>query len=209
MTYLNYIFFTRWLYFHHYWWRERGKNQFFKYFWKILLKFEKHFFENSWNSWTRVRMEFDFFSIFRFFSSTMTLDNLNTKKIRVPYEPLLKTFQKPNYFYSEQSLCINNSNSHCLDQISCFILITALSLFRFWVIKTLHEKKNFRLTEICEKDRKDFVSFRFTEISYFLNSPSNKNVGKQHLSTNAYFCVNMKFLCTIAGGKDEIFYIAL
>ena len=177
MTYLNYIFFTRWLYFHHYWWRERGKNQFFKYFWKILLKFEKHFFENSWNSWTRVRMEFDFFSIFRFFSSTMTLDNLNTNKIRVPYEPLLKTFQKPNYVYSEQSLCINNSNSHCLDQISCFILITALSLFRFWVIKTLHEKKNFRLTEICEKDRKDdfFVRFRifpfhgniiFSELSF-------------------------------------------
>ena len=96
---------------------------------------------------------------------------------RVPYEPLLKTFQKPNYFYSEQSLCINNSNSHCLDQISCFILITALSLFRFWVIKTLHEKKNFRLTEICEKDRKDdfFVRFRifpfhgniiFSELSF-------------------------------------------
>ena len=159
-------------------------------------------------------MEFDFFSIFRFFSSTMTLDNLNTKKIRVSYEPLLKTFQKPNYVYSEQSLCINNSNSHCLDKISCFILITALSLFRFESSRHCMKKRIFVLQKSVKRTEKmifssGFVSFRFTEISYFLNSPSNKNVGKQHLSTNAYFCVNMKFLCTIAGGKDEIFYIAL
>ena len=37
---------------------------------------------------------------------------------------------------SEQNLCINNSNSHCLEQILCSILIIALYLFRFWVIKS-------------------------------------------------------------------------
>ena len=49
-----------------------------------------------------------------------------------------------------------------------------------------------------------FVYFRFTEISYFLTFPSNENVRKQHLSANAYFCVNMKFSYMIAGRKDEI-----
>ena len=48
------------------------------------------------------------------------------------------------------------------------------------------------------------VYFRFTNISYFLNFPSNEYVRKQHLSTNAYSCVNMKFSYTIAGRKDEI-----
>ena len=43
-----------------------------------------------------------------------------------------------------------------------------------------------------------FVCFLFTEISYFMNFPSNENVRKQHLSVNAYFCVNMKFSYTIA-----------
>ena len=54
-----------------------------------------------------------------------------------------------------------------------------------------------------------FVCFRFTEISYFLNFPSNENVRKQHLSANAYSCVNMKFSYTIAVRKDEIFYVVL
>ena len=49
----------------------------------------------------------------------------------------------------------------------------------------------------------------FTEISYFLNFPSNKNVTKQHLSANAYSCVNMKFRYTIAVRKDGIFYAVL
>ena len=49
-----------------------------------------------------------------------------------------------------------------------------------------------------------FVYFRFTEISYFLTFPSNENVRKQHLSANAYFCVNMNFSYMIAGRKDEI-----
>ena len=54
-----------------------------------------------------------------------------------------------------------------------------------------------------------FVCFRFTEILYFLNFPSNENVRKQHLSANAYSCVNMKFSYTIAVRKDEIFYVVL
>ena len=62
------------------------------------------------------------------------------------------------------------------------------------------EKIIFSLVSVC---------FRFTEISYFLNFPSNENVRKQHLSANAYFCVNMKFSYTIAVRKDEIFYVVL
>ena len=49
-----------------------------------------------------------------------------------------------------------------------------------------------------------FTCFRFAEM-YFLNFPSKENVRKQHLSANAYSCVNMKFLYTIAVRKDEIF----
>ena len=44
ITYLNY-FFTRCLYFHYYWWWERRKNQFPKYLWPILLKFEEKIVE--------------------------------------------------------------------------------------------------------------------------------------------------------------------
>ena len=175
MTYLNYIFLLDGYIFTTIDDEKKRKVNFPSIFERFYLnlrnffwKFMKFMNKDSYGVW--------FFSIFRFFSSTMTLDNLNTKKIRVPYEPLLKTFQKSNYAYSEQSLYIN-SNSHCLDQISCFILIIALSLIRFWVNKTLHEKKNFRLTEICEKNRKDnfFVRFRifpfhgniiFSELSY-------------------------------------------
>ena len=54
-----------------------------------------------------------------------------------------------------------------------------------------------------------FICFRFMEISYFLNFPSNKNVRKQHLSANTYSCVNMKFSYTKAVRKDEIFYVVL
>ena len=52
-----------------------------------------------------------------------------------------------------------------------------------------------------------FVCFCFTEISYFPNLPSNKNVKKQHLFANAYSCVNMKFMYMIAVRKDEVFYV--
>ena len=54
-----------------------------------------------------------------------------------------------------------------------------------------------------------FVCFRFTQISYFLNFPSNKNIGKQHLSANAYSCLNMTFPYTISMHKDEILCVVL
>ena len=54
-----------------------------------------------------------------------------------------------------------------------------------------------------------FVCFRFTEISYFLSFPSKENLRKQHLSANAYFCINMKFSYTIAGRKYETSYVVL
>ena len=59
-------FFTRCLYFHHHWWWEKGKNQFFNYFWRILLKFEEKILEIQYS------------------------------KNRTPYKRLLTTFQKSN-----------------------------------------------------------------------------------------------------------------
>ena len=38
-----------------------------------------------------------------------------------------------------------------------------------------------------------------------LNFPTNENARKQHLSANAYSCLNMKFLHAIAASKDDIF----
>ena len=74
---------------------------------------------------------------------------------------------------------------------------------------TLHGNRNFRLTKICEKDRKDqiFISFRMFSFhgNIIKNFPSNENVRKQHLSANAYSCVKMKFSYTIDVRKDEIF----
>ena len=37
--------------------------------------------------------------------------------------------------------------------------------------------------------------------------PFHRNIRKKHLSTNAYSCVNMKFLYTIAVCKDKVFYV--
>ena len=54
-----------------------------------------------------------------------------------------------------------------------------------------------------------FVCFRLTEISYFLNFPSNENARKQYLSANAYSCVNMKFQYMITLRKVEILYVVL
>ena len=43
-------------------------------------------------------------------------------------------------------------------------------------------KKNLRkLRKFVKKDRKDIAGFRFTEISNFLNFPSNENARKQHM----------------------------
>ena len=77
-----------------------------------------------------------------------------------------------------------------------------------WVLHrrvTLHEKRIFVLRKYVKSAEKitfSFVFVCFTEISYFLSFPSNENVRKQHLSANAYFCVNMTFSYMIAGRKD-------
>ena len=77
-----------------------------------------------------------------------------------------------------------------------------------WVLHrrvTLHEKRIFVLRKYVKSAEKITFSFAFvcfTEISYFLSFPSNENVRKQHLSANAYFCVNMTFSYMIAGRKD-------
>ena len=76
------------------------------------------------------------------------------------------------------------------------------------------KKKVFLLRKFVKRTGKiifslAFICFRFTEISNFLDFPSNENVRKQYLSANTYFCVNVKLSHTIAGRKDEIFYVIL
>ena len=76
------------------------------------------------------------------------------------------------------------------------------------------KKKTFVLRKFVKRAEKIIFSLvfegcRFTEISFFLNFSSKENVRKQHLSANAYSCVNIKFSDTIAGRKDKIFYVVL
>ena len=104
------------------------------------------------------------------------------------------------------------------------LYLFCLHLYLNYSFSALHEKKDFRLTKICRKDRKVhfFVSFpmlSFTEILYFLKFSSNRNVRKEHLSVFKflqYFWLNMKFsfpilrfqvnyLLTILKEKDDIF----
>ena len=77
---------------------------------------------------------------------------------------------------------LNANNCHCMKK-------------RIFVLRKFVKRAEtiiFSLVSVC---------FRFTEISYFLKFSSNNNVRKEHLSTNAYFCVNMKFSYTIADVK--------
>ena len=75
------------------------------------------------------------------------------------------------------------------------------------------KKKIFVLRKFVKRAEKIifllvFEGFRFTEISYH-NFPSNENARNLYLYANVYPCVNMKFLYTIAGRKDEIFYVVM
>ena len=82
---------------------------------------------------------------------------------------------------------------------------------------SLHERRNFCLTKISEKDKKNhiFVSFhmlpfqeniKFSELFF---KQKCKKVASSCKCVFLYSCINMKFSYTIAGRKDEIFYDAL
>ena len=79
---------------------------------------------------------------------------------------------------------------------------------------SLHERKNFRLTKICEKEKNYhiFVSFHispFQENIKFSELSFKQKCKKAASSCNCVFlysCTNMKFSYTIAGLKDENFY---
>ena len=69
------------------------------------------------------------------------------------------------------------------------------------------KKRIFALQKYVKRKKKiafslAFVCSCFTEMSYFLKFLAKKNVGKQHLSANAYSFVSMKFPYKIAGCKD-------
>ena len=110
-------FFTRYLYFYHKWWWEKGKNQFFRYFWRILLKVKEKVLEIHKHWWLLI---------------TWILNKLNSIKT-------LKAFQKSDHLTANffTKFTFDNSNSPCQHVLDIFylILIIALSLFRFWVIK--------------------------------------------------------------------------
>ena len=100
---------------------------------------------------------------------------------------------KKNSCYMEGSILNYFSNKETI-----FCMRIRIFFLRKFVKRT--EKIIFSLVFVC---------FRFTGILYFLSFPSNENVRKQHLSANAYSCVNMKFSYTITVRKDKIFYIVL
>ena len=104
--------------FHHYWWWEREKNQFFKYFFKILPKFDKKILEIHEQSWLWI---------------TWILKKLDSIQTLVEDIPKIKL---SHWSLQSKTYTFNNSNSYCLEQILCFILIITLSLLRFWVIKS-------------------------------------------------------------------------
>ena len=95
--------------------------------------------------------------------------------------------------------------SHGFKEVNIIQSYTSSAVLLLKRILSAYEKK-------CRKDHicVCFCIFPFHGIIlYFLMFPSNENVRKQHLSTNAYFCVNVKFPYVIGGRKDEIFCVAL
>ena len=56
MIYLGYICFNSRLYFYHSWWWEREKNQFFMYFWRILLNVEEKDLEINKHCWLSIQV---------------------------------------------------------------------------------------------------------------------------------------------------------
>ena len=79
--------------------------------------------------------------------------------------------------------------------------------FSFSCFFTPWKKEFFVLRKFLKRTEKIIFCFCFTEILYFLSFPSNKNARKQGLSANAYSCVNMTSLYTIAGNKHKVFYV--
>ena len=70
-------FFTRCLCFYHKWWWGRGKNQFFKYFLRILIKFEEKVLEIDKHCWLLITWRFkklnSIQSLWRHFRNQSTL----------------------------------------------------------------------------------------------------------------------------------------
>ena len=78
----------------------------------------------------------------------------------------------------------------------------------------MKKKKNFRLTKISEKDRKDSTFVIFHMFSFHENILFSELSFKRKCKKAASFCKRVflpkyKFSYTIAGRKDEIFYIVL
>ena len=117
LTCINFFFLTRCLYFHHFWW-EREKNQFFKYFSKILPTCDKKILEIHEQSWLWI---------------TWILKKSDSIQTFVEDIPKIKL---SHWSLQSKTFTFHNSNSHCLAQIWYFILIITLSLFRFWVMKS-------------------------------------------------------------------------
>ena len=117
LTCINFFFLTRCLYFHHFWW-EREKNQFFKYFSKILPKCDKKILEIHEQSWLWI---------------TWILKKSDSIQTFVEDIPKIKL---THWSLQSKTFTFHNSNSHCLAQIWYFILIITLSLFRFCVMKS-------------------------------------------------------------------------
>ena len=109
---------------------------------------------------------------------------------------LLSFFWWQFFMVISKMITIKNSFAPTFRSFLCtvlyFLCAFSAKMATYSLVIALHEKKNFRLMKIWKRTEKIifslvFLSFRFTEKSYFLDFSSNENVRKQHLSANVHF----------------------
>ena len=101
-------------------------------------------------------------------------------------------------------------NLTSLDQDHFIFYCSNKKVMKTLVLQHSLKKRIFVLRKFVKTVEK--IMFLFVLVCFchgniiFSELASNENVRKQHLSVNAYFCVNMKFSYMIAGRNDEISY---
>ena len=80
----------------------------------------------------------------------------------VPENGYWNVFAKKIRFYSfMNTLVVIFQTTTMFKLLILLFIMNFFEILKVWPFNTLHENKNFRLTKICEKDRKDhiFISF--------------------------------------------------
>ena len=118
--FLRLQFFSKCFYIYHNCWWEKGKNQFYKYFWKTLLKVKEKVLEIHRQRWLSITWILKKIELHK---KTEDISEIKLLLVRVSIPSSLqnsylitRTLRAMKMFY--------------------FILIIALSLFRFWLIES-------------------------------------------------------------------------